>query len=72
VVIVYHVVLRGGPPLAGDDARVRVLDEPTVDTRVVMTTADGAEAVFRITGDYELVDGRERRVYAYIGPVDGA
>ena len=61
----HPVVLRGGPPLAGDDARARlpVLEEG--ETNLVVAAADGRAVRFRITGDYELIDGQERRVYQY-------
>jgi len=63
---VFHVVLRGGPRLV-DDEHTRRVDEADVDVTIERPTASGSTARFRISGEYEMVDDNERRVYAYSG-----
>lgn len=64
----FHVVLRGGPPLAGLDAVLRLVDEPDPAVDIEMPNAEGAVSHFRITGDYELIDGEAHRVYRFVEP----
>ena len=64
-----HLVLRGGPLLAGDDERARLVELLVPEIEITMTAANGGTARFRITGEYELVDGSERRVYRFVDPL---
>jgi hypothetical protein len=66
--MMYHVVLRGGPPLAGLDEVLRLVDEPDPAVDIAMPNVEGGVSHFRITGDYELVDGQALRVYRYVEP----
>jgi hypothetical protein len=60
----FHVLLRGGPELA-DGEIARLVDEEDPQVVIERRTADGRTARFRISGDYEVVDGDERRVYRF-------
>lgn len=60
----FPILLRGGPPLV-DDTRARVIDAADPVYVVERRSACGETVRFRITGDYELVDGQPRRVYAF-------
>jgi hypothetical protein len=46
----------------------RVLLVQTLDREIGATTADGRPGRFRITGENEIIDGREHRVYRYVEP----
>jgi hypothetical protein len=61
---VFPVLLRGGPELV-DDAKARLVDEPEADAVIEREAKDGTLARFHLTGDYEIVDELERRVYDY-------
>ncbi len=62
----FQAVLRGGPLLAGDDERARLVDLREPETLVTVTAADGEACRFRIANEYELVAGHERWVYRYV------
>jgi hypothetical protein len=62
--MVFDVILEGGPPLL-DDENARLVSEAEPDAAIERTAADGTSARFRISGDYRLVHGRERRVYRF-------
>ena len=59
----YRVYLRGGPELSGPRLS---LPPAAGGVDVQVTAADGTAARFRISGDFELVDGRPRRVFEYV------
>lgn len=60
----FHVLLRGGPDLV-DGETARLVDEEDPQAVIERRTVDGKTARFRISGDYEVVDGDERRVYLF-------
>lgn len=62
--MIFHVVLEGGPELV-DGAAARLVDEAEPDVVIERVARDGSTARFRISGDYALVNGHERRVYRY-------
>lgn len=63
----FPVVLRGGlEPVGGADARL--VEEREAEAVIECETEDGKRARFHLTGDYELIDGRERRVYDFEPP----
>lgn len=62
----FHVVLGGGPLLAGVDGVLRLVDEPDPAVDIEMPNVEGRISHFRITGDYELVDGEPLRVYRFV------
>jgi putative phosphoribosyl transferase len=61
---VFHVILRGGPQLV-DDENVRLVDEADPSADIERTTVRGTTARFRISGEYAIVNGHERRVYTF-------
>ncbi|GAA1986268.1 hypothetical protein [Catenulispora subtropica] len=60
----HRVYLRGGPVLL--EPRLSAPPAAT-STEVQVPVAGGGTAWFRISGDYELVEGRPRRVFEYVG-----
>jgi hypothetical protein len=62
----FHVILRGGPQLV-DDENTRLVDEADPDVGIERTTVHGETARFRISSEYEMVAGEERRVYTFEG-----
>lgn len=63
----FPVVLRGGPELVGG-ADARLVEERAAEAVNECETEDGKHAQFHLTGDYELIDGRERRVHDFEPP----
>ena len=59
----YRVYLRGGP--VPDSSRLSAT--PAAGSDIVIPGPDGGTVLFRITGDFELVAGRPRRVFEYVG-----
>jgi hypothetical protein len=60
----FHVILHGGPQLV-DDENTRLVDEADPAADIERTTVHGTTARFRISGDYQMVAGHERRVYTF-------
>ena len=61
---VFPVFLRGGPELVGD-AKARLMDEREAATVIEREAKGGTLVRFHLTGDYESIDGQERRVYDF-------
>ncbi len=64
---VFPVFLRGGPELVGD-AEARLVDEGEAAAVIERQAKGGTLVRFHLTGDYELIDGQERRVYDFDSP----
>ena len=62
----FHVILHGGPQLV-DDENSRLVDEADPAADIERATVHGTTARFRISGDYQMVAGHERRVYTFEG-----